>query len=97
VRRQHQITMVYSRRRARRRAAAPAPPSPSPSSPATEFIKKLSRSPGGTPDSPHQQKEEEEAGATKQGASPKSPYRRLPCGSCRGMPAAPKEASHACS
>jgi len=49
VRRQHQITMVYSRRRARRRPAAPAttPPHPSPSSLATEFIKKLSKSPRG--------------------------------------------------
>ena len=55
VRRQHQITMVYSRRQARRRAAAPVPtpPHPSPSSPATEFIKKLSKSPGGLLPIPH--------------------------------------------
>lgn len=45
--RQRQITRVYSRRRTRRPAAAPAPPPSSPPSPATKFIKMLSKTPGG--------------------------------------------------
>lgn len=83
VRRQHQITKVYSCRRARRRAAALAPP-PSPSSPATEFIKKLSKSPGGILPIPH---------ISKRRKKKLEPPSKGPRRSCRivGLPATPAE------